>query len=305
MKRFIFDEFLTPLLVNETEHNSRVRFLNQELYEILRFTLVICYRLEYCLKVIEEIPPVLRQSAVYGTRAAQPIPMSQLNTTNLGTSLFGNNTQEYLEQQGLFTLNGMARPMSKQQAESIPLLVSQRVFNGHQPYGNLLNTTEPSINNCTCGSVVCPFCGGVGAGLNGTLSGNINMRLASGQAVELSADLANGIYDQDILCELTWDEMVFQRMQKDPVRQKTRLRRIQTFVEQQTEIQLIYRLNPALPSYDGEICQIDDKIVHSYAVAPYMGQASQSASSKRSKSRSRETSTVDNQTPVQTQQSII
>ena len=76
MKRLIFDEFLTPLLVNGVEHNSRIRFLNQELYEILRFTLIICYRLEYCLKVIEEIPPVLRQSAVYGTRSAQPIPLS-------------------------------------------------------------------------------------------------------------------------------------------------------------------------------------------------------------------------------------
>ena len=136
----------------------------------------------------------------------------------------------------MFTLNGMARPMSKQQAESIPLLVSQRVFNGHQPYGNLLNTTEPSINNCTCGSVVCPFCGGVGAGLNGTLSGNINMRFASAQAVELGPEMANGVYDQGISHELTWDEMVFQKMQKDPIKQKAKLEHIQSFVKQETEI---------------------------------------------------------------------
>ena len=127
------------------------------------------------------------------------------------------------------------------------------MFNGHQPYGNLLNTTEPSINNCTCGSVVCPFCGGVGAGLNGTLSGNMNMRLASSQAVELSPEIANGVYDQGISRELTWDEMIFQKVQRDPVRQKARLEHIQTFVKQETEIQLIYKLNPARYSDDGEI----------------------------------------------------
>ena len=81
----------------------------------------------------------------------------------------------------------------------------------------------------------------------------MNMRLASSQAVELSPEIANGVYDQGISRELTWDEMIFQKVQRDPVRQKARLEHIQTFVKQETEIQLIYKLNPALYSYDGEI----------------------------------------------------
>ena len=99
-----------------------------------------------------------------------------LNAASLGVSLFGNNIYEYLEQASMLNSSGLSRQGNKQGLNYTPLLVSQRVFNGHYPYSSLINTTELSINNCVCGSVVCPFCGGIGAGLNGTLSGNINMR---------------------------------------------------------------------------------------------------------------------------------
>lgn len=75
-------------------------------------------------------------------------------------------------------------------------------------------------------------------------------------------------------------------------------------MKQQTEIQLIYRLSPALYAYDGEISQIDEKVVAAYAVAPFAGMGT-ATMSKRSKSRSREASATDNQTPVPSQQSIV
>ena len=75
-------------------------------------------------------------------------------------------------------------------------------------------------------------------------------------------------------------------------------------MKQQTEIQLIYRLSPALYAYDGEISQIDEKVVAAYAVAPFAGMGA-ATTSKRSKSRSREASATDNQTPVQSQPSIV
>ena len=40
---------------------------------------------------------------------------------------------------------------------------------------SLLNLTQKSLAPCTCGSPVCPFCGGVGAGLNDSITGNIKL----------------------------------------------------------------------------------------------------------------------------------
>ena len=66
---------------------------------------------------------------------------------------------------------------------------------------------------------------------------------------------------------------------------------VKTFVEQQTEIQLIYKLHPALFIYSGELTEVDDKILYSYAANPFANQPYNS--NKKSKSKSREASTTD------------
>ena len=59
--------------------------------------------------------------------------------------------------------------------------------------------------------VTCPFCGGIGAGLNGTLSGNLNLKYSLSSAAEMDISLVNGIYTNNVN-EYKWDDMVFMKM---------------------------------------------------------------------------------------------
>ncbi|CAL6012535.1 Conserved_hypothetical protein [Hexamita inflata] len=240
-KKQIFDEFLIPVMQDIGQDQTRIRYIDQELYQIIRFLAIACYRLEYCLKTMEELPPHLRQAAVYGTRSIYPIPLSYINQLNLGMSVFGNNLIENFE-------NYQQKALPKNQSDNIPLLVSQRVLNGHQPYGNLLNTVDSSLNGCVCCCIICPFCGGIGAGLNGTLSGNLNLRVAQGQAAEMEINLVNGIYKAQEN-QFKWEDIVFMNTWNQPER---KIEDVPSFYEQGMLISLLYKLQPTIPQYEAE-----------------------------------------------------
>eukprot|EP00702_Spironucleus_salmonicida_P002104 EST43395.1 hypothetical protein SS50377_17079 [Spironucleus salmonicida] len=179
VKKAVFDDFFAPLLCEQA--HLKTAFLDNEQFFSLKLLHIILTRLEFSLLILEKTSDLTRQSAVCGTRFQHNIPYSYNVQLNTGCSVFGSDVKAHLEQQTRGRI-----------CDTVPAQVSQRIFYGHQPYINLQNTVNDNAQGCKCGQLKCAFCGGIGAGYNGGLSGSINIKYTT--PVDLNCSLANGAF---------------------------------------------------------------------------------------------------------------
>lgn len=146
------------------------KLICSDLYIILRLVSIICTRIEFCLQVLERVPSDCRQVGKYGTRSMAPFPLSQHNGRCAAGTLFGYDDLDY----------------------STPC--GNRIFYSSNQYFQLSDTY--SLSRCRCGSIRCPYCGGLGSNM-GLISGSY-FPGGTSQYVELQSGSSNGIFSSKI-----------------------------------------------------------------------------------------------------------